>query len=498
MILLPYGHEQTTVRRLPWVTITLMGICLAAFILSGRWNLVPKEDWAVQEDVFAAMEYYSEHSYLELNEEFKETFLSSVGDEEMMEVLGALAEVNRSKPTRRVRQAEQEHLDTIAARAVASFQNHTLRRWGLVPKERNPVGWLTHMFLHAGWMHLIGNLFILFLAGPFIEDVWGRPLFLGFYLASGLIAAFFHILSDPDSISPMIGASGAIAGVMGAFLIRYGTTKIKFFYFFLLIRGTFRAPAWLMIPLWFVSQVWMALLTSELDLQAGVAYWAHVGGFVAGVGTAWFIDSKRIEERFIHKNIQDKITLKVEDNEAVLEALSVRESDPEQAFRMLTLTVMNQPAHHDGAAALWDVARYLGRTDETAPLMLRSIGHQLRSGDKDLALEQWLDVQRDVVQIQGDPRVLVRLAQELQSRERREDAVATVRMALQTGGSGLEPTLALTIARIARETDSGTARAAAEHVLARPDADPEVRWAAEKLVDELPPDLSSISLSPEL
>jgi hypothetical protein len=71
-------------------------------------------------------------------------------------------------------------------------------------------------------------------------------------------------------------------------------------------------------------------------------------------------------------------------------------------------------------------------------------------------------------------------------------------MALQTGGSGLEPTLALTIARIARETDSGTARAAAEHVLARPDADPEVRWAAEKLVDELPPDLSSISLSPEL
>jgi membrane associated rhomboid family serine protease len=454
MILLPYGHEQTSVRRLPWVTIGIMAVCLLAFIVSGRWHPLPREDYEIQEDVVAAVEWYAEHPYLRLDPEFEQTLLAGVGDEQMKEMLGYLAELRQHNPPLPVLLAEQEHLDTLTARAVQNFRSHTLRKWGLIPADKRVLSWVSHMFLHAGWLHLLGNMFILFLAGPFIEDRWGRPIYLGFYVVSGFVAAFFHILSVPDSAMPMIGASGAIAGVMGAFLILFGKTKIKFFYLFLLIRGTFRAPAWLMIPLWFASH-----------------------------GVAWFMVSKKVEERFIHKNIESKITLEVEENNPVIEALEVRESDPQQAFRMLSLAVMNQPKNHDGAAALWHLAVELDRAGEVAPLMLRSIGHQLRSGDPELALEQWLDLQRVVPQIQGDPRQIVRLAQALAERDRYEDALVTLQMAMRSAGDKLDPMLALGIARMAADIGPSTARTAIQFVLDHPATDPEVRKRARQLLE---------------
>jgi membrane associated rhomboid family serine protease len=485
MILLPYGHEHTSVRRLPWVTIGIMAVCLLAFIVSGRWQPLPREDYEIHENVLEALEWYAEHPYLRLDPEFEQTFLAGVGDEQTKRMLGYMAELRQKNPPLSVLLAEQEHLDTITARAVASFRGHTLRKWGLIPSDKRALSWLTHMFLHAGWLHLLGNMLILFLAGPFIEDRWGRPLYLGFYLLSGLVAAFFHVLSAPDSGMPVIGASGAIAGVMGAFLIRYGTTKIKFFYLFLLVRGTFMAPAWLMIPLWFVSQLWMGLLTSEMGVQVGVAYWAHIGGFATGVGVAWFMASKKIEERFIHPNIESKITLEVEENNPVIEALEVRESDPERAFRMLSLAVMNQPRNHDGSAALWHLASQLDRAGEVAPLMLRSIGHQLRSGDPELALDQWLELQRVVPDLRGDPRQIVRLAQALAERDRYEDALVTLQTALRSGGDALDPMLALTIARAAADIGPSTARAAIQHVLDHPAAEPEVRERARRLLERM-------------
>lgn len=485
MILLPYGHEQTSVRRLPWVTIGIMAVCLVAFVLTGRWQPLPREDLAIQEDVLATIEWYAEHPYLRLDPEFEETFLGGVGDEQMKEMLGYLSELRQHNPPLPVLLAEQEHLDTIAARAVENFKKHTLRKWGLIPADKRALSWLSHMFLHAGWLHLLGNMFILFLAGPFIEDRWGRPIYLGFYVVSGFVAAIFHILSVPDSVMPMVGASGAIAGVMGAFLILFGKTKIKFFYLFLLVRGTFQAPAWLMIPLWFASQLWMGLLTSGLDIQVGVAYWAHIGGFAGGVGVAWFMVSKKIEERFIHPNIANKITLEVEENNPVIEALEMRESDPQQAFRMLSLAVMNQPKNHDGAAALWHLAVELKRAPEVAPLMLRSIGHQLRSGDAELALTQWMDVQRVVPDVRGDPRQIVRLAQALAERDRYEDALVTLQMAMRSGGDKLDPMLALTIARTAADIGPSTARAAIQYVMDHPAADPEVRKRGQQLLQRM-------------
>lgn len=157
--------------------------------------------------------------------------------------------------------------------------------WALVPAEiRAGVDWhtwLSSMFLHGGWMHLIGNMLFLYIFGDNLEDLLGHLGFLGFYLAAGLAAAFGQILADPGSLIPMVGASGAIAGVMGGYLLMFPKARIDVLMIIFVIIKVFTIPAWLMLGIWFALQLVNGL---AMDVAGGgVAYWAHAGGFVAGV-----------------------------------------------------------------------------------------------------------------------------------------------------------------------------------------------------------------------
>lgn len=161
--------------------------------------------------------------------------------------------------------------------------------WGLVPAQvLDGQGWdaiLTSMFLHGGWMHLIFNMLFLFIFGDNLEDLMGRVGFLIFYLASGAAAAGGQILADTASTIPMVGASGAIAGVMGGYLLLFPKARIDVMVILVIIFKIFTIPAWLMLGLWFALQLVSGL---SMDLVGGgVAYWAHAGGFVAGVVLAW-------------------------------------------------------------------------------------------------------------------------------------------------------------------------------------------------------------------
>jgi membrane associated rhomboid family serine protease len=142
---------------------------------------------------------------------------------------------------------------------------------------------VTSMFLHGGWGHLIGNSLYLWVFGNNVEDSMGRFRFLAFYLITGIAAAMAHLLVDPASPVPTVGASGAISGVMGAYLLLYPRCRVRTFVppFFLL-----NLPAWFVLILWFVMQVLTGLpelMTLRPEISGGVAVWAHVGGFVAGV-----------------------------------------------------------------------------------------------------------------------------------------------------------------------------------------------------------------------
>jgi membrane associated rhomboid family serine protease len=141
---------------------------------------------------------------------------------------------------------------------------------------------LTSMFLHGSWMHLLGNMWFLWLFGNNVEDSMGRLRFIVFYLLSGLAAAIGQVLTDPGSPIPMVGASGAISGVMGGYLVLYPNVRV----FALVPIGFFitsmALPAWVMLGYWFLIQFVSGLATFGGGM-GGVAFWAHIGGFVAGV-----------------------------------------------------------------------------------------------------------------------------------------------------------------------------------------------------------------------
>jgi membrane associated rhomboid family serine protease len=145
---------------------------------------------------------------------------------------------------------------------------------------------MTHMFLHGSWMHLIGNMWFLWLFGNNVEDSMGRLRFVGFYLLTGLAAAFGQIITAPDSVIPMVGASGAISGVMGAYLILYPRVRVYALVPIFVFITSVALPAWVMLGYWFLIQLASGFL-ADSDV-GGVAFWAHVGGFVAGVALIKF------------------------------------------------------------------------------------------------------------------------------------------------------------------------------------------------------------------
>jgi len=139
---------------------------------------------------------------------------------------------------------------------------------------------VTAMFMHGSWMHLIGNMWFLWIFGNNVEDAMGPVRFTIFYLLSGFAAAFAQVIADTGSVIPMVGASGAIGGVMGAYIILYPRVHVHMFV--LIIFRSFAVPAFLMLGYWIVVQL-MGGYSSLGSTGGGVAFWAHIGGFIAGM-----------------------------------------------------------------------------------------------------------------------------------------------------------------------------------------------------------------------
>ena len=143
---------------------------------------------------------------------------------------------------------------------------------------------LTCIFLHGGWLHFLGNMLFLWIFGDNVEDRFGRVMFLVFYLGCGVAASAAHLLAHPDSPVPTIGASGAIAGVMGAYLLLYPKAKVQMLIIFGFFVEVIVLPAPFFLGYWFLLQLLQG--TIDRGAGAGVAWWAHIGGFAVGAGVA--------------------------------------------------------------------------------------------------------------------------------------------------------------------------------------------------------------------
>ncbi len=491
-MIIPYGHEKSTVRRMPWVTFALIGLCVIAFIPT---NMAVEDDG--QAEVVTRMRdvlvYLSSHPYLKMDprfEEFLRDRLSPRDVEQLQTSLEAIKHIGGSPPeSSRALRDEQEGLERRVDLLLAASQKirgSPFYRWGLIPAHFKAYALITYQFLHGGFWHLLFNMLFLFLAAPFIEDVWGRPLFAVFFLVAGAVSGLMYAVHYPTFEGPLIGASGAVAGVMGAFLVRGWSTRIRFLYWFFPVRplyGSFTSPAWVMLPLWFLRELFYAQGNDVLAGTpggGGVAHWAHVWGFACGLAVASAMVYFKIEERFIHPAIESKVT--VLDNASVEEAMQARaEGRLEEAASRLRLELRDHPDNVDATLAWWSMATASGAVAEVVPHLLRAIRRAVVGDDPSLVLAHWHELLQAQPALELDPQLGARVAEILHDHGH-DDGVAGT---LTAAARGLRPTTpAGVLARLARlgaATGHEATAAFLAAAMAAPDLPEEVRAELEAL-----------------
>ncbi|MBI5018082.1 MAG: rhomboid family intramembrane serine protease [Deltaproteobacteria bacterium] len=477
-MIIPIGLEPNTVRRHPWVTYGLMALCVASFVLThfaGQRRLA-----AGLRSLEQAVEFHGRHPYLRLDPRLQR------GPPGAGPLPGAPDRGTEGSRAPEFATLEQVELDTLTHSGFDALADLPERRFGLVPARPTAVGFVTHMFLHAGLLHLLGNLLFLYLSAPFLEDVWGRPFFAGFYLVAGVVSGGFFALRYPGLDAPLIGASGAIAGAMGAFFVRHWRRRIRFLYWFgVVFRGTFAAPAWAVLPVYFLREL---LSAYSLDVVApgagggGVAYWAHVSGFGFGAATAAALTGFGLEARWLAPSLDSRLT--VVDNAGLDRALRLRgEGRTDEAWLLLLREARRAAGEPDATLALWDLARETGREAEAAPLLGRLIQEQVRRGDAVEAYAHWEDL-RARAPAAGLPLALeVRLAEALGRDGRREESEGVAQSAAEEAQPDTPVGVLVRLARLA----VGPARArVASLALDHPELSPELRVEVTGAAPELP------------
>lgn len=466
-MLLPIGHDQATVRRMPWVTLGIIAISILVFL---TLLVFPGDEQAVVEAEVLAVKYFVDHPYLEFDPQLKRYVYFS------MRRFGDDDPPPPADPD--LLRVEQSQLDSLEKAYFTARNRLPFWRWGAVPAELHASNLLTYTFVHAGWLHLLGNLFFFYLVGPAVEDVWGRPLFAVFYGLSGIVAALVFAARYPDLMEPLIGASGAVAGVMGAFAVRYWDSRITFFYFVWMIRiyqGTFSAPAWLMLGLWAVGELAFAMglwaIFSIADL-GDVGFLAHVGGFAFGMGFAFLVAWLRIEERFVepahdrHETVHESAAV-----EGCLE-LAMR-GRTEEALAGLRSVLEQTPTDPDAAAALWNTASQAGVAVQSVPVVLPAIEAATRAGDPGLPAQIWAEIVRLSPETDIDLRTATRVGELLMREGMHGDVETTLEWLAGRVDSSTPEGLLIRLARLAERLDVPAPFAAL--ALERPDLSPDLR-----------------------
>ncbi len=297
MILIPTALEDRSLRGIPWVTLALISINAIALAITSALGAARANEVVVLRGLIE--QTLEERPYLEPDARLT-AWLEPAHRAEH-----DAGRVGGGVPSADQRRREQKEFDTLAGDFLAALDRLPAHRFGFVPSHPNAWGLLTAMFMHAGWIHLIGNMIFLYVAGVYVEDAYGRTLFLVAYLLSGLAASLGHYLASPQSSIPLVGASGAIAGVMGVVLVRFVRSWVRFLFlpipFLPNLRVTLSLPALAVLPLWFGQQLYFAQRSAGDG--GGVAWWAHIGGFAFGAMLAGAIRLLGLEERWQGRSI---------------------------------------------------------------------------------------------------------------------------------------------------------------------------------------------------
>lgn len=495
----PILHERMVVSAWPWVSIALVAACLLVFPFT-TWSPAGAEsDRKFVEAVSFALTHPEtepdprlltseladqlRRPFAPLETEADETARPAASDVAPEPVAATAAEESERPfdpealtPSEQVA-VEQEELDRLTAEWIASTESAPHWRYGLVPARLRPAALVTHQFLHGDLFHLLGNLLMLYLTAPLVEDRIGRGRFAAAYLGLGVFAGLAYALLFPGLYRPLIGASGAISAVVGMFVVLYAGLRLKYLLWIGLPLGVFAAPAWMMFPVWFVMQLVLGLQSSpstEAGL-GGVAYWAHAWGFAGGVAAG-----------FALRGSATAIEIAAPDPRLQVQRL-VSQGRRDEAWQLLRKEVNGGDLSESTIRELWNLGRLTGRSVEAAPAFGRLVRQALAGGEpRDVyrAAELWQELKAALRVRPVDPALSLAVAEAFvrldESRELREEMIADAL-------AGLAPTTAVpTVAALARLAAAARARDVHEALAAaraRADLPETVRAALDAIAD---------------
>jgi membrane associated rhomboid family serine protease len=297
-VLIPLRHENMSGRRWPVITFALIGLNVAIFLMT-HWSIEAEQPKRAEVRLHLLL-------LAATHPELKTTSESSRFIEHVKKASGRSWDQVAS-PSRNLHDPWdaqmrlqddpaqlQENMDSLCQQFEEMEQSTILDKYGFVPARPHAISYLSANFLHGGWLHLIGNMWFLWLAGFILEDNWGRLIYSVFYLVAGVASLQFYAWCSPGSYTALVGASGAVAALMGAFLVRFPKMKIEMAFVTLFYRFKFKAAAYWLLPLWLAMEFFYG---AALGQGSSVAHWAHVGGFLFGMLGAFVIQKSGLEQK---------------------------------------------------------------------------------------------------------------------------------------------------------------------------------------------------------
>ena len=359
-MIFPLAHENLRGRRWPWITVGIIALNAVIFLLT---NGTMEQEMQKMGDtelhiLFLSAQYPDAQMTPEARDVVSAVKLQYPGQyQKLVERFqdaadrGAKADpADEQEPAARLSPAEADSQMATLCAQLTDIQQHSITwKYAFHPVDPTPWSYVTACFLHGGWLHLIFNMWFLWLAGTVLEDLWGRVTYPLFYLLTGVLANAVHGVVFPHSLVPALGASGAIAGLMGAFLARFPKTKIRLGWLFFVKIFKFNVPAYIILPMWLGIQLFWGVLFRSLGAEGGIAYWAHIGGFAFGAAGALLLRATGIEQS-ADQAIEAKVSWSA-DPQIVRATEALGENNPAGAIFALRELVAHKPDSLDA----WDL-----------------------------------------------------------------------------------------------------------------------------------------------
>jgi len=476
-------HDSRAARsRVPWLTYAIAIACVGAFLFSAKASL--EAEAANEVGLAEAEEFLSDHPYLTV---------PPVLDPHLSAETRALLEeapAGRSGTRRvlaRLLDREQSELDGLVEEAAQRLDALPRRRFGLRADDPEPRAVASHVLVHGGWLHLIGNLALLVLLGSYLEGAFRLGVFSAVAITGVLGSALAFVLFNPGYGEALIGVGGLVAGLVGAYAIRF--------------RGTDEeAPYALPLVIASLGLALPAFLGFEWSIARGVgsapalvgavnpSIWALLGGGFAGAGAAFGVRLVGLERRDREAEVEKAPRTSILDPQFQRALELQRAGQLDEAFNLLTSVLRRFPDDLDASEALWQVANELGRPRAASAAILRVIREKIKREDHEAAIHLWLEIAACDLDVTADTALLLRMAPLLRQRGAPDVAVRALRAALDSAVDGAASMrVATRVAQEAADLDQATARDAAWRALGSPELGIEARQELESLLSVIQP-----------